>query len=291
MADEGRERDGRRQERARLRRRRQRVVQRQWRTVRARARRQAGLLTTAQLAGAGVAPTTTRSRIAAGQWQRLQRGVVDVGMGLDTSAQQRRIQGVRMRAGEPSLVTGEAAAWLLGIERRPPSTVEVLVPQSRRIATPRGARVRRASHYPSADGHRPDGIPVPSAAWVLCDLAGHREPEHLARAVATACRLRLTTLDAVEGLAAGRRNARGIGRLRTVVRGLRGGLDHSQAERRLRRACRGAGLEPDPGKVTVWHRGRPVGETDLGFSIERIDVQVDGSAPLHGRSGRGRPHP
>lgn len=133
-----------------------------------------------------------------------------------------------MRAGEPSLVIGEAVAWLLGIERTPPTTLEVLVPQSRRVATPRGARVRRTSHYPSTGGHRPDGIPVPSAAWVLCDLAGQRTPERLARAVATACRLRLTTLDDVEMLAAGRRNALGVGRLRVAVTGLRGRLDHSE---------------------------------------------------------------
>lgn len=249
---------------------------RRWARLRARTRARSGLLGVAELRRAGVPLSTARLRAATGEWQRPQRGVYLVGLATTTDADLRRVLAVQIRAGEPALVTGEAAAWVIGVLPRAPRTVEVLLAAERRIRTPAGARLRRTARFGEAGVRVRQGVRMPHPSWVLTDLAATLDDDALSRAVATACRLRLTSLDGVEDRARRRGRFPGCGRLRRVLAGLRGGLDHSHAERRLRLALSALGLEPDAGKSTIVVDGRPVGETDVGFSPVRVDAQVDG---------------
>lgn len=233
-------------------------------------------MTVAELRRAGFPASTARHRAATGEWERPQRGQYLVGVPTDGDPVRRRLHGVQAAAGQPSRLTGEAAAWLLKMVPRPPRTVEVLLPQQRRITPPNGATVRRTTRFDDAGLRVVDGLRLPHPSWVAMDLAARLDDDALARAIAAACRLRLTSLDDVEDRARRRGRFPGCGRLRRVPAGLRGALDHSATERRLREACQAIGLRPDPGKTTIVLDGRPVGETDVGFSPVRVDVQVDG---------------
>ena len=94
------------------------------------AEAQSGVVTLSQAADLGVGPWAAR-RLATTQWQRMAPGVFHLGLGPPSWHAQAwaglLIGGPRAR------IAGTSAAYLHGLEREAPTTVEVLVPIDRQV--------------------------------------------------------------------------------------------------------------------------------------------------------------
>jgi hypothetical protein len=90
-------------------------------------RRHAGVVTLVQAVACGWSPDAVQRRVRSGSWTRLHPGVhLAGGHRLGDEA---RVRAAWPWAGEPSLVSGSAAAWWHGMLRRAPDLIEVTVPR------------------------------------------------------------------------------------------------------------------------------------------------------------------
>jgi hypothetical protein len=114
--------------------------------------------------------------------------------------------------GAEALLSGRAAAHLLGLLKGQAPPPEVSTPRRRRIE---GVRTRRARRQAAIWR----GIPVTTPAETLVDLAAVLNADALARACHEAGVRHHTTPKQVEALLARRPNTRGAAKLRAVLRG------------------------------------------------------------------------
>ena len=220
------------------------------------AARQHGMVTTKQLAAAGIGERAVAHRVANGRLTRIFRGVYRVGpvtapYGLEMAA---------------VLATGGAlshhsAAALWGF--CPPHDGNTHVTVTNKDArSRRGLTVHRTASLNAAVHN---GLPLTTPARTLHDLTPHLEPHELERAVEEAVIRGLTTPDELTTRPALRR-----ARIEEPQ------LTRSEAERRLRKLIRAARL-PRPQtntKVAGW-------EVDAVWPAQRLVVEVDGFA-YHG---------
>ena len=94
------------------------------------AQAQSGVITLDQAADLGVGPWAVR-RLATGPWQRLAPGVFHLGLGVPSWHAQ--AWAGLLVGGPRARLAGASAAYLHGLEREPPTTVEVLVPLDRQV--------------------------------------------------------------------------------------------------------------------------------------------------------------
>jgi very-short-patch-repair endonuclease len=231
------------------------------------AARQHAVVTSAQLAAAGLSPTAIHHRVAQGRLTRLHRGVYLVAA---LPAQFTAEMAAVLACGDAAVLSHHAAAALWGI-RRPchgPVDVTVIAGQARQR---RGIRVHRATNL---DHTRHHGIPVTTPARTLLDLAPHLPPTELDRAVEQAQVHGLATPTTLHALVATQAGHQGIGALAaTLHAGHRPSLTRSEAEARLLALIRAARL---PAPITNTRvRGH---EVDLLWAEQRLIVEVDGFA-------------
>lgn len=114
------------------------------------AERQAGVVTASQAAEAGLSPTTVRSRVRAGRWQRLHRGVY-----ATFSGQPGRLAvlwAAVLYAGPGAALSHRTAAELARLADEPSDLIHVSIPADRRVAPSPGLalhisnRARQAVH-------------------------------------------------------------------------------------------------------------------------------------------------
>jgi very-short-patch-repair endonuclease len=217
------------------------------------AARQCGVVTTAQLAAAGIGERAIAHRVATRWLTRLHRGVYRVGPVPGPYA--REMAAVLATSGALSHHTA-AAVWGF----RPPHDGDVHITATTRSR--HGIRVHR-SHSFNAAVHL--GLPLTTAARTLHDL-GPLLPQHdLDRAVEEAL---------IRGLATpGELRTRPALRRAAIVEPR---LTRSEAERRLLRLIRAAKLPPPQTNAHVagW-------EVDVLWPRHRLVVEVDGYA-YHG---------
>jgi very-short-patch-repair endonuclease len=222
------------------------------------AARQHGVVTTAQLAAAGLGPRAVAHRVARGRLVRLHRGVYQVGplaapLGDEMAA---------------ALATGgvlshQTAAAIWGIR---PHTGLIHITVTGEAPRPRpGLRIHR-SH--SLNAAVQDGLPLTTPARTLQDLATVLPQHELDRATEQAQVLRLATRHEVAAQP-GRRGSRA---LRAALRE-EPTITRSEAERRLLALIKAARLPPPETNVTVHGF-----EVDLLWRSERLIVEVDGFA-------------
>ncbi len=168
-----------------------------------------------------------------------------------------------LACGEGALLSGGAAAYLLGILKGRPPAPEVATPRRRRLE---GIETHRTARE---DATLWRGIPVTTVARTLVDLAGALRAEDLARACHEAGVRHHTTPAQVEAVLARRPNAPGATRLRAVLRG-DVHVTLSRLESRFLELLREAGLElPRTNRPAGTHR------VDCRWPEHRLTVELD----------------
>jgi very-short-patch-repair endonuclease len=231
------------------------------------ARRQHGVVSWSQLAGAGVSARWVDLRLARGWLRRLHRGVYLVGP-LET--EHSRAMAATLAAGPGALVSHYAAAVLWGL--RPPADgpIDVTVPGRKTRCRP-GIRTHNGDLHP-ADATLRHGIPVTSAARALLDLAATAATKDVDLALNEAhVQRRVSSHSLTEQFSRYPRH-RGTAALREAQR-TEPKLTRSEAERRAMGLIRKARL-PKP-ETNVRIAGY---EVDLVWREQRLVVEIDGFA-------------
>ena len=223
------------------------------RAIAAIAVRQCGVVTTAQLAEAGIGRRSVAHRVQHGRLTPLHRGVYRVG---PIDAPYGREMAAILATGGALSHHSAAAVWGF----RPPHQGDVHVTAAGRSR--QGVRVHRS---PSVDAAVHYGLRLTPPARTLHDLAPHLRQHDLDRAVEEAVIRGLTTPDELTSRPALRRATIAEPR-----------LTRSEAERRLLRLIEEARLERPATNVRVngW-------EVDAFWPRHRLVVEVDGYA-FHG---------
>ena len=231
-----------------------------------------GVVTRPELVDVGVSPEEIKQRVARGTLLREYPGVYRVGHRAP-SLEASYLAAVRA-CGDDALLSGQAAAHLLGLLRGPAPKPEVTAPTERRVE---GIRTRRSRHMDARDATTWNRIPVTTVARTLVDLAAVLGIDELARACHEAGVRHRTAPTEVEAVLARRPRSRGAASLRRILRGdVRVTL--SKLEARFLAHLDEAGL-PLP------ETNRPAGgrRVDCRWPDRRLTVEVDGYRYHHSR--------
>ena len=233
------------------------------------AARQHGVVTTAQLAAAGLGRRAVAHRVKHRRLTPLHRGVYLVGPNHTSLTSP---MAAVLACGPTAVLSHHAAAALHGIAPERTGAIDVTVPSGRPESRP-GVRVHRTRHLASADVTEERGIRVTTVARTLVDLAGELPARELRRAVEEAqIQRKLDHLSLGEAVDQAR-GRRGVAALRAAVQTAEPKLTRSEAERRLLRLVEAAYL---PRPATNVRLGRY--EVDALWHGERLVVEVDGFA-------------
>ena len=153
------------------------------------AARQHGVLTSAQLRAAGVAPRAVSRRVADGRLRRLHRGVFLLGPLFGPWTTQ---MAAVLACGQGAVLSHRSAAALWGIHRAWLGVPEVTVLEGGSRGGV-GVRVYRTTRLDLRETRRREGVPVTAPARTLLDIAALISERDLARALEEAQVLRLTT--------------------------------------------------------------------------------------------------
>jgi hypothetical protein len=121
-----------------------------WGMLRRLAERQADLLTRAQCRAAGLSDSALKWRVDSGRWMRCHEGVFLVRPGRDDFLARATAALLRVDDAGPAAraaLAGRSAAYLWGLERRAPATVELVVPKDRSVTAPGRTTVRRSARW------------------------------------------------------------------------------------------------------------------------------------------------
>jgi hypothetical protein len=223
-----------------------------------------GIVDRDELLSAGVSAGQIKRRLRNGVLHREYDGVYRVGHRAP-SLEASYLAAVRA-CGKGALLSGMAAAFLLGLVKGPTPGPEVIVGSERRIE---GIKTRRSRVSP-LDAMTWRGIPVTTVARTVVDLAAVLSVEDLARACHEAGVRHGTTPRDVEDVLARRPNSPGAGKLRLILNGdVRVTL--SKLEKRFLERLREAGL-PLP------ETNRPAGgrRVDCRWPEHQLTVELDG---------------
>ena len=121
-----------------------------WGELGRQAENQADLLTRAQCLGAGAGDELIAWRVSSGRWVRIHSGVYLTKPGradwlVRGVAALLRLLSTAQAA--DAALRGSSAAYLWGLEARPPATVELVVPASRYVTAPEGVTITRSRHF------------------------------------------------------------------------------------------------------------------------------------------------
>jgi hypothetical protein len=228
------------------------------------ATRAHGLVTHAKLLEAGVTRAQIRSRLRRGSLIAEYRGVYRAGHRAPTD--ESRYLAAVLACGDGAVLSGLAAAHLLGLVRGPVPAPEVTASTDRRV---RGVQVHRARRTDLDGAVKCRGVPVTSVAQTLVDIAGRLDGEALARACHEAGVRYGTTPADVATLLARRPNTPGAGALRRIMEG-KTPVTLSRLESRFLARLRAAGL-PLP-RTNRDAGGRRV---DCRWPDHRLTIEID----------------
>jgi very-short-patch-repair endonuclease len=223
------------------------------------------VVTRAELLRAGITDDEIRGRLRRGDLIRVHRGVYRVGH--QAPSMEATYLAAVLAAGEGALLSGRAAAHLLGLVKGTPPPPEVIARTHRRIE---GVRTHRERGLDARDAAVARGIPVTTVPRTLVDLSSELSLEALARACHEAGVRHGTTPKAVEAVLARRRNGAGTRKLRRVIHG-DVHVTLSTLEARFLELLRAEGL---PLPIT----NKPAGSrrVDCRWPEHRLTVELDG---------------
>lgn len=250
----------------------------QFRSLYEYAARHHHVVTRAAAGEIGIPARTFTRLVRTHGWPQLHRGVWALpGVALTHRTE---VQAGLFAVGAPALATGGSALWLRGVLRQPPRMSELLLPANRWVTQRDGLCLHYSSSFHGLRAQTVDGLPVAGTARAVADHAAHATVNGLVNAVADVCRLRLCPMDYVQAELDARARFPGRGRLRRALGLLTGELSHSAWEARGRRLLRDAGIRVHPRPLPVVHRGRILGEVDIGVEELRYGVEIDGPPHL-----------
>jgi putative AbiEi antitoxin of type IV toxin-antitoxin system len=192
-----------------------------------------GVVARAELLAAGVTEDQIRWRLEIGALIREYPGVYRVGHHAP-SVEARYMAAVKA-CGRGAMLSGRAAAHLLGLLKGAAPQPEVIAPGKRRIP---GVKTRRSRDIQATEWR---GIPVTTVPRTLIDIAGDLSEEDLGWACHQAGVRFRTTPRQVEAVLAKRPRTKGAGKLRRMI----SGDSHvilSRLEKRFIKLLREAGL-------------------------------------------------
>lgn len=224
-----------------------------------------GVVTRQELLAAGVTVAEIKHRLRTGALLREHTGVYRVGHRAP-SLEVRYMAAVKA-CGEGAMLSGLAAAHLLGLIRGAPPEPEVTAPREKRI---KGVRTRRCREVHPRDRMTRRRIPVTSVARTLVDIAAVLSPYELGRACHEAGIRYGTTPANVEAVLARRPSSPGAAKLRRILRGDER-IALSQLERRFLHLLRESAL---PMPLT----NKPAGgrRVDCRWPEQQLTVELDG---------------
>jgi hypothetical protein len=241
------------------------------------ARRQLGLVTTADVAEAGITRQSWSRRVAAGLWIRMHPRVYRTAQ-HPTSDRQRALAAL-LYAGPTSMLSHRSAGWLqcydgfaLG------AVIDVTVPRANRVRASPGISVHVADRILYGDCRDQPPFRVTSPARTLSDLAACCGRSELENAMDSALRMGLVHVDEVAERVQ-HVGGRGTVLLRQVFEGLPQGGLHTRLEREFLVLSRAAGLE-DPVAQVVFRSGTQF--------LARVDFRYAGLKLIVGVSGHRR---
>jgi very-short-patch-repair endonuclease len=226
------------------------------------------MITTDQATGCGLGRRAIAYRLATRHMQVVFHGVYSVSCGeLPPLA---REQGALLACGEGSFLSHHSAAFIWGLRKTPPPTVEVSVVR-RAVASRDGIRVHRIKAIDRRELRREKGLWVSSPARVILELAAVA-PALVPDAVDDALAARLITRKDLDDELARNRPCRGSGRLAELLGDETAmSLTRSKTEKRFLRLIRAAGL---PMPETNVRLGRY--EPDFLWRQQGLVVEIDG---------------
>jgi hypothetical protein len=219
------------------------------------------VVTRQELLHAGISDDELRHRVQIGALIRVYPGVYRVGHRA-ASIEARYVAAVKA-CGRGAVLSGFAAAYLLGLIKCHPPPPEVTVPGKRRVA---GVKTRRSKHVEASVWR---GIRVTTVPRTLVDIAGDTPEDELAKACHEASMRFRTTPAHIEAVLARRPKSRGAAKLRRIISG-DSPILLSTLEKRFRKLLRDAGL-PLP------QTNRPAGAqyVDCRWPERKLTVELD----------------
>jgi very-short-patch-repair endonuclease len=235
---------------------------------------QAGLVTIAQLREAGVPDASIDRAVADHRLHRVFHGVYSVGHRYLTA--HGRLLAATLACGEGSVVSHGTAAWIYGLTRNRPDTIDVIAPveAGRRIA---GIRRRFVAMPVGREVWRRGGAPVTSPMRTLVDCAGSA-PTEVAGMIEQASVLSLLDIQAVDRILDGprRRGSKHLLRLLEPWRRYKPGIKiRSRMEAKLLPLLTEAAL-PIPETNARLRVGARTYEVDFLWRRQRLVVETDG---------------
>ena len=233
--------------------------------------RQHGVVTLAQLRGAGLGAGGIDLRVHNGRLHRLHRGVFAVGHAR--ISQEGRWLAAVLALGKGAVLSHVSAAALWGIRHSNSAYVHVTVPSPGGRQRRRGLVVHRSRTLAAQDVDEEQGIAVTCVPRTLLDLAGILTPTRLERAVERSLALRLFDLRAIEAVLVA--NPRRTGA--TTLAGIIGEIHHEpsltrrELESLMLDLCDAHGIERP--EVNVLVDGL---EVDFLWRAQRVIVETDG---------------
>lgn len=223
-----------------------------------------GLVTHAQLLDADVTRAQIRSRRQKGLLITEYPGVYRAGHRAPSD--ESRYLAAVLACGNGALLSGLAAAYLLGLVKGPAPEPEVTARTNRRV---QGVKTRRSRIMGPEIGVTCRGVPVTSPARTLVDIAGLLSENALARACHEAGVRYVTTPSDVEAQLARHPKVKGGGKLRRIMRG-DARVTLSNLESRFLKRLRAAGLP-----LPLTNRDAGGRRVDCRWAEQRLTVELD----------------
>ena len=224
-----------------------------------------GVVTRAQLLSAGITRREISARLQSGYLLREHRGVYRVGHRAPST--EARYLAAVLAAGEGALLSGRAAAHLLGILKGTGQAPEVTARTQRRIE---GVTTHRSRRLDPRDATVFKVIPVTTVPRTLVDIAADLSLDALARACHEAGVRYRTTPAQVEAVLARRPDNPGAKKLRRILHG-DVQVTLSKLEAHFLELLRDAGLP-----LPVTNRPASGRRVDCRWPEHRLTVELDG---------------
>jgi hypothetical protein len=222
------------------------------------ARRSHGVVTRRELLAAGISAREIDGRLRSGALIAVFRGVYRVGH-TAPSTEAHYLAAARA-CGDGALLSGLAAAYLLGVLKGKAPAPEITARTERRVPRVRTRQGERG-------GTTWRGIPVTTPAETLVDLAAAVDEAELARACHEAGVRHHTTPNQVEAVLVRRPKTPGAAKLRRVLRG-EVNVTLSALEKRFLKRLRDAGLPLPRTNLVAGSRRVDCRWPDLNLTVE-----------------------
>ncbi len=239
------------------------------RLLSARVAGQFGLVTRAQLVGAGMTLKTLECHLRAGRWVSVHRGVYLTTPGRgDWSV---RATAALLVAGDGAALFRASAGYAWGLVRAEPPTVDVVVPSSRIVRSRPGVAVTRSRY--AVERVDPHGWPHRvQAAHTVFDLAAGHPVDRAITLAARAVDLRLVTVGQLTDAVASRPRQAYRAVLLEALADVQDGSESAAEVRYVRDVERAHGLPTSRRQVRFGRHGRRDAEYE-GFGVV---VEIDG---------------